>query len=292
MRNTIVIFCLLNSLFGFSQKTFSDSPCLWQAHSLMSWTSGPGQTHADYFYRNYFLSTDLVSTNDKIYRKLFITTDTVFNQENISSYKFLYDDSNKVYIGDSASNMRLILDFNLNVADSFCFNAKIPFWLQVQKVDSILISGHYKKKITFESLPDRQPLIWVQGIGDITYGDHFSSYQTIIEWSFFSDRLDCYSENNISLFGNNCRLSNSIPDFNTTKRNFLVFPNPTKGDLTIQSNDNKVWQIHLYNTNGRLLLSDKLSKVITIDLHNYKRGLYFLQIFNTERVEVLKFLKE
>lgn len=243
----------------------------------MLWTSGPGQAHHDYSYTNFYLTNDSIELNDTVYRKLYYSNDTIFNSQKKKFYKYLCEINNKVFIGDTFQNMQLVLDYNLNVSDSFCFNADTPFWLNVKSVDSIMVGELKRKRITFESLPGRQDLIWIEGLGDITYGQHFSGYQTLIQWSFFYEGLDCYSENNEYLWGTNCRLT-SINEGKDKETRYLIYPNPTNGIFKIELIENRLIKYNLYNCKGILIKSDLLSKENEINISDLSNGFYFLQL--------------
>jgi hypothetical protein len=284
MNYILYLIILLVSLQnGFCQKNIYKFPVLWQTHSLKTGTSGPGQAYQHYYYNNYYLPGDSTEINDTIYQRLYHSYDTVFNVQKIEFFKYLLVINNKVYIGDSFQDLQLVLDYNLNIADSFCFNAENPFWLKVNSVDSVMIGGSKRKRITFDSLPNRQALIWIEGLGDITYGQHFSNYQTLIQWSFFYQELDCYSENNSILWGTNCRTT-SISNYISDESHYFVYPNPTNGKFWILSEENSNKQIDVYNSLGSLLLTKKTIGQDEIDITDFKKGIYFIKIGDNKRV--------
>lgn len=73
-----------------------------------------------------------------------------------------------------------------------------------------------------------------------------------------------------------------------------VFPNPSKGELTIQSpvfGDNVT--IEVYNSIGQLVQQNKLvSPAVKLDLQNLNNGVYYIRIKEDNRQEVVRIIKE
>jgi len=65
---------------------------------------------------------------------------------------------------------------------------------------------------------------------------------------------------------------------------FLVFPNPTSSNLTIQLPNTDTWTIRLYNMNGQLISTEKISgnNLHDLNLQNFTSGLYTVQAMNNE----------
>ena len=60
---------------------------------------------------------------------------------------------------------------------------------------------------------------------------------------------------------------------------FSIYPNPTSDYLSINSITNNPYQIHLFDTNGKLILEKvDLQQNTRIDIHNFPSGIYFIQI--------------
>jgi hypothetical protein len=63
---------------------------------------------------------------------------------------------------------------------------------------------------------------------------------------------------------------------------FNVYPNPFRGDLTIEIPENSVVSIELYDNTGRMILNDQLSQLLnTVDLSMLAVGNYQL-VLQTE----------
>ena len=75
-------------------------------------------------------------------------------------------------------------------------------------------------------------------------------------------------------------------EFNKSKRNFSVFPNPTNSDLTIKTTDYKgLILIEIYNINGQKMLSEQRQvidnqSIIKLSTENLPNGVYSLRLTN------------
>jgi len=100
-----------------------------------------------------------------------------------------------------------------------------------------------------------------------------------------------YSDNASSPYSvNSCFDYNGISDNFLNSKNISISPNPTKDKLTIKGKNFK--RIEVYN-----LLGDNIIKFIPqqnsseIDLSGFQVGVYFIKIFDGEKVSVYKIVK-
>lgn len=71
-----------------------------------------------------------------------------------------------------------------------------------------------------------------------------------------------------------------------------IFPNPAREQVTIRSDINGYHTIEIADINGRILFSTACSdNSYSIDLRNYRKGLYFLRIFDGHSVITRKLVK-
>ncbi|GGG47434.1 hypothetical protein GCM10010976_18570 [Bizionia arctica] len=89
-----------------------------------------------------------------------------------------------------------------------------------------------------------------------------------------------------TIFSENCSLS--ITDFYYNA--ITTFPNPTKNELTINSNL-IIESIKIYSTTGRLVLNTKLQSN-KIDLSNLNSGIYFIKFQSQNKTITKKIIKE
>lgn len=79
------------------------------------------------------------------------------------------------------------------------------------------------------------------------------------------------------------------------KTNLKLYPNPTRTGLNIEyANQEKVTNIKLYSTLGKLVLDTSFAnkKKIYIDISKLKEGIYFLRIFNENKSNTYKVIKQ
>lgn len=71
-----------------------------------------------------------------------------------------------------------------------------------------------------------------------------------------------------------------------------VFPNPTDGYINILSvNESDTLLMKIYDTNGKLLLEQN-DQFKVIDLRDFQKGIYFLNIITNRGTTIHKILKK
>ena len=85
---------------------------------------------------------------------------------------------------------------------------------------------------------------------------------------------------------------NSLLDLNPQTNSFISFPNPTLGDVTIETKQEEIFDIKIYNVNGVLILQETNQyKRAVVQLQNHAAGTYFAIIFiNNKAVETHKII--
>ena len=58
----------------------------------------------------------------------------------------------------------------------------------------------------------------------------------------------------------------------------LIYPNPTNGSITIQTDTQESKRVHIYSVNGKLLEEQSMKKETTIDLHAFEKGMYLVEL--------------
>ena len=73
-----------------------------------------------------------------------------------------------------------------------------------------------------------------------------------------------------------------------------VFPNPVKTNLNVEiANNTKSVTLDLFDVTGKLVLQKRYTKeVISIEMKNLTRGIYFLKVSSTEKTGTYKIVKE
>ena len=141
---------------------------------------------------------------------------------------------------------------------------------------------------------------------DVRNGNNVNFYNGY-SWGFafnasFNDSLFCisvddsaWSANNWSavidshtVFSNDCNPSSV--DIIENLNNFLIYPNPTRQDITISiENFNGNIQTEVYDLIGNRL---QTTNQTTISLRDYSKGIYILKVAYGDRVQEVKVIKE
>ena len=82
--------------------------------------------------------------------------------------------------------------------------------------------------------------------------------------------------------------------FNITQNIITIYPNPTKGIVYIQSDNNISFRIELTNLLGEnIFISDVVICNVKVDLTDYVKGIYFIKVYdNNELIKTDKIVYE
>lgn len=102
-----------------------------------------------------------------------------------------------------------------------------------------------------------------------------------------------------------CALKSGIPYLGTeifvgmienqiTTNKTIIYPNPTNGEVTIDSKKNEIIKIELLNSIGQLILIKEINEVtFKLNLKDYNNGIYLIKIYNKSGLqEIKKILKD
>ena len=124
--------------------------------------------------------------------------------------------------------------------------------------------------------------------GSYTLKDSYPNIKGLMTWSINTDaKMSSMSSCNPSVAYNFAQafedvfgtINNSVEDKNIIQ--LEVYPNPTTGILTINSNDLSGKQFKLIDLNGKVVMSFEATESKThVDLSNFSKGIYTLQLEN------------
>ena len=119
----------------------------------------------------------------------------------------------------------------------------------------------------------------------------FNTATYYLEERFVDDTLVCISpRSSVSVYVHDT-IGNNILIENIDNHNIIVFPNPARDYLTIESNGVEIADIAVYDTNGRLIFK-KEQPTERIDVSGLIQGTYFLRMETTDGyATILKFVK-
>lgn len=290
----IVFLYFTGTVHSQTGVLFSPNGSRWSQEATFWYTSGPGQgPECVCTYSHEIIQNDTVINNKKI-QKMYHSTTKDFDTTCLNFLWYLYYDSMKVYVGKKIDSLDLIYDFTLQEGDSFLFKAikNTPnpnnYTLKVDSVDSVFIGNIYRKRISFKSFPfygSQKPIVWVEGIGDITYG-WVLDYGFIVYANYVNSgncALLCFTDHSQVSIGNCITGScNTSIERNELLEEYKVYPNPSKGIIFIDRSSLKTrWRI--FDIYGKLITGGILSEQKQIDIKQLSSGIYILMIEENDR---------
>ena len=206
------------------------------------------------------------------------------------------------------SNSNILFDFlNKNISDVFNIGPGLNY--QINSIDSVLFSNKYHKKYncttTFSANYSPTNAYVIEGIGSSV--GVFNS-----DWYIFSQKstpLLCFTNPNSTKYlvgaGRTQSWPHAIRDTSTCAwivtgikafdenigNTINVYPNPARDILNIDAQDLENSNIKIADLFGRTIL--ELHGSQQINIKDLKPGIYFLQVFNKEKlIAVEKIIKE
>ncbi|WP_445749282.1 T9SS type A sorting domain-containing protein [Polaribacter sp.] len=197
----------------------------------------------------------------------------------------------------NAINQNYIVCLNPNGSkdDSFSnetsFNASVESII-IQPDGKIILGGFFNKykNISQNGICRLNP----DGTIDSSFNSPFGLNSYVNSIALFSDGKilvggNFVTEGLVRLYGTSSILSDN--EFYSLKNNFLIYPNPVKDVLNIDSLIESDFEYEIFNSQGKKVLNSK-SFFRKIDLSNLKQGIYFLKIDNNQNKNIYKFIKE
>ncbi|MES2837778.1 MAG: T9SS type A sorting domain-containing protein [Bacteroidota bacterium] len=285
--------CLSCTAFAQFGITKTDS-LIWQIQIYGSSSpTGPGQgpTYFNYFY-NYFINGDTV-INGYPYKKLYkfhSEKNVGFTPQTATFSNTVYEENNKVYMGKKGNSI-IIQDYNLTVGDYFQFNGVTDYTShKVTSIDSVYLVDKYIKRFTFNNR-----VVWIKGIGDVTFGHHFDYYGFLNFPNLnYNVKFLCYSEIENKILGNNCFYAfTGNNEIEKENESIKMYPNPFDDKINFNTDFLfKNWNSNysIINQIGEVIYHSKLNS-ISIDTKEINPGLYFLIIESKDTKYSYKILK-
>jgi hypothetical protein len=257
----------------------------------------------------YFITGDTI-INDLMYHKLqksgivyaaggFGCSWDIFWSINYYAGCFRNDVSAKkvYYMNPYTDTEKVIYDFSLSVGDTIPELDYYPNYPTIESIDSIEIGGKFHKRFKIDNKCwDAYTLYIIEGIGS-TYGLLSSTFCPFESAS----TLLCLSINEETFYsdpwwqGNCTPIYLEIEDYSQDKMMISLYPNPTNGELRIESGKLRVENMELFDIYGRKqnVSVENLSSVESrLDISHLSAGIYFMKIYTEIGEVVKKVLKE
>ena len=300
MRTKIILIII--ALFAIT-KTYSqtyepivDTTKMWVVYEY-GMDPFAGRTYA------YKITSDSVFINTKYWHNVLISEDSSYSQWT-SYYNAKIREENKIvyYFDDVFPNVDTMYNFNLSVGDT-CF-VNTSYWYLIENIFNDFFAG--KNRYTQS----------IYGISDTIYsgiGSKQGGLFGAIILTGSGKELVCYYENDSLLYlnsdYNSCYIDNTTNNINILRTSvFEIYPNPAKDIVQITINKeqlNKNTSIFIYDVYGRVVrvitnpqgevissnneiaTATPRNDVITIDVSQLPKGIYFIKIGNITK----KFVK-
>jgi len=246
--------------------------------------------------------------NGITYFKLYYSKDLIYNSPNDTLKCFLREDTTKkVYVKYPLSSgydtTEIILyNFNLAIGDTvtlrlFNYTTDSIYKLIVSSIDdSYSTTIDSRKAYSFTYLQSAWPCTysiytWIEGIGSNLGGTFYNeSPQNSCDDGGYN--LQCFWQKGIYVLGGSfCDYWSNINE-NTLNNNISIYPNPTKDNLTIETNTNTAQKLEILNLIGQTVYTNSINKKAVINTSAFAKGVYILKIYSDKETIVKKFIKE
>ena len=274
--NTCTLFAQFNNKFCLTGSTWHNYEYYEMAHGNVWW------------FDEYITCIDSTTIENRMYQHFSMTRIRGGNEPSSDNYDlYLYTKDNKVYKLYSDS-LLILYDFTLEVGDTFNVRDANPdniIEFYVDSVGEIELNEIMRKMIILKDNNNRK-IEWIEGIGDIINGLRLFEYDINSNGSL---SLQCFTENNVELFGScNTAINNS----NSTAANINLYPNPFSDYLEIESNVKLIENLTLYSINGKVLFKSlNPNSHIRINTKSLLSGQYILKIQINENLFTFKVIK-
>jgi hypothetical protein len=270
MKKLILIVSFLVSTFSFSQEYL---PML---EADNAWGAKTFDLYEPTIYYQFNLGEE-VNTNNETYKRIYLDGNPL--------ECLIREENGVVYHIDSNNIEKVLLDFTLEVGDTFDRNPISCFIgayteTTVLSISYEIIAGENRKVLEMEGFFDSE--YWIEGIGS-TNGGLYSGIEGIEGGSY----LTCFYHNDETFFFNNQTECNIILSSNDFKENEIkLFPNPIRNISILKLTSNaEINSIKIYTISGRLIKEEKINTNDYI-LNNmeFGSGVYFYQVFSEDKL--------
>jgi len=206
-------------------------------------------------------------------------------------------DKSKVYLysPNLSESEFLVSDLTLQKSDTFFIGVNKSDTLVVDSVFTMDSRKHIQFNYEIEFVPGKVKFEFIEGVGS-----NFGLFYQGIEPYYIGQRhyLLCAYKNGILDYSNiafngQCNITWTGIESNESNRKLKVFPNPSKGQLTIDVEDinTKFIDVYIYNSNGLLIQTIKKTySPVNISMDKFPSGLYFFSLHINNEVINDKFL--
>lgn len=312
MKKVIISLLVLIPFFGFNQimNHFDNLGSKWYVASNFINANQENPSHLGVKTKIWGFKGDTLIDNQN-WMKMYSSQDTTF-QNNLVFHGFLRSEDSKVYYKETdTTSSQQLYDFSMEVGDSAEYKFELweethTAWLKVIQIDTININGYPYKRFKFSNhLPDGFPLtmgtilkeVWIEGIGSLRNPIFPAKPFTLdSEWGekvdltcSFINEIQYYHDENYS----ECYVYDVL-NVQQLQRNYVeIYPNPAENDINIITTEDGIYDIELINSLGNIIHTKQLSGTNdTVNMNEFKSGIYFLKIIHNNNFQTIKILKK
>jgi len=306
------IFMLLFILIGINNTKAQsyikmiDTTNIWDVYCGGITTNGVDGRYTDILQ---FRGDTII--NDTTYYKLYDMVYYTYNDSLLHCICPLREDTlqQRIYRRNdplAATTENLLFDFSIIPGDSIITTTVYTTIIGYDKLDSIksiffanklrrffYFSSYYKyfNDFTFQGIKQ-----WIEGIGLVHLNQKIigpiDNYESTINevLCFWQAGQMLYQDTSYST----CvivHLPNGIQE-RAIKGNINVYPNPTKDNLTIETNSNREQRLEILNFIGQTVYTCIINKKATVNTSAFAKGVYILKLSSDKGTVVRKFVKE
>jgi hypothetical protein len=289
MKRLLLLALLFTHQFTKGQTTiyhaFPDSNAIWNFNfGMYCFFNGT----ADDYYSITISGDTLI--NSQTYHKLTTPYIQSFSTGNCAGvvttgYKgaIRQDTTNRkvFFIPPSNNAEELLYDFTIQVGDTvrgYTETQAMPPDI-VQSIDSVLVGNTYRKRWKINT---GYGINLIEGIGS-TFGLIERSPGSVVDVGGYI--ITCFQQNGSIFYPDtitSCQLINSVYPIDIISTQVAIFPNPSKGDFTIDFNRANIKEIQLIDLLGNIIIRKQTENQTKINLFNLYSGTFILAIIDND----------
>lgn len=199
----------------------------------------------------------------------------------------------RIYFHDFYKEIKLY-DFSLEVNDTINYNTNHGnYHKTVDSIDSIQVSGQYRKRMFLHNDGPELSDIWIEGIGSVYRYGLLYPVQPYIVMDATNPYFGCFKDKNTMYFEeSNCNLKDCCPcdswlvniqEISNINTNINIYPNPADEYLTVEFTNDITPDtfIEIYSSKGMIIKKVKaINKINTLNIRDISQGVYFLKVGN------------
>ncbi len=297
MKLFIYLFLLFAVSWNLNAQVFAPIDAIWH------YSFDPDITLDDGYQRIEVIGDTVIGQNNC---KILSTTNIGYNYFNQEYYEIageeiiIYEIDSILYYLKS-NNFYVLYDYAAIQGDTFtsiCYPAYCDSTFKVT-IDSISYLSHNQdslRKYHISINDEKTSYYYVDKLG---YSGYILPMFNIAceepTGPHYPGPMRCYYDGNIGLYSTGIT---TTCDFITGVQKepqdskFTLYPNPAQVSLQLSVEDGQMYSYDIRDCYGRLLDGDSFQSEITIQIADYKSGLYFVSLWsNKSALETRKFLK-